>query len=311
MLKKRVAALDVEVKSDYITAAKKSVLDYILLDEDERLRLNISVRPSPWEPRVVRAPVPWHQNFLQAKQFCRHNLFSLNTVMVKLNDLWWRRYNNLRFVVPNRLRGVDGGPVSPQDLEDRVFTQCEEARTVLLKRWLPEVAMVFVKQRKAWASLVPRLELIWDLKKSRNLDTFRKKGESLRQVEKFFLCVRAMMSMHLRSMCIKTLEDFITYMRTYMVSFNFSFMDYNFISGCCAGFSWPLLFFCCCVYFIRISNFMFSSKYNYNLPLIKVKLQINGSTWKFKSINVFSGGSSLRQLTLPPISSPPKKPYVT
>ena len=53
-----------------------------------------------------------------------------------------------------------------------MFTQCEEARTVLLKRWLPEVkictfssfidmyyykvAMVFVKQRRAWASLVPR-----------------------------------------------------------------------------------------------------------------------------------------------------------
>ena len=25
--------------------------------------------------------------------------------------------------MPSRLRGVDGGPVSPQDLEDRVFTQ--------------------------------------------------------------------------------------------------------------------------------------------------------------------------------------------
>ena len=48
--------------------------------------------------------------------------------------------------------------------------------------------------------------------------TFRKRGESLRQVEKFFLCVRAVMSMHVRSMCIKTLEDFIVYMRTYVVS---------------------------------------------------------------------------------------------
>ena len=46
--------------------------------------------------------------------------------------------------------------VSWQELEDRVFSQCEEARTVLLKRWLPEVAMVFVKQRAAWSSLVPR-----------------------------------------------------------------------------------------------------------------------------------------------------------
>ena len=83
-----------------------------------------------------------------------------------------------------------------------MFNQCEEARTVLLKRWLPEVAMVFVKQRKAWASLVPR-----------------KRGESLRQVEKFFLCVQAMMSIHLRSMCIKILEDFIDYMRTYNVTY--------------------------------------------------------------------------------------------
>ena len=65
MLKKRVAALDAEVKSDYVTAAKRSVLDYLLLDAEERQRLGISVRPGPWEPSVVRAPVPWHQNFLQ------------------------------------------------------------------------------------------------------------------------------------------------------------------------------------------------------------------------------------------------------
>ena len=58
MLKKRVAALDAEVKSDYVTAAKRSVLDYLLLDKEERERLGISVRPGPWEPRVVRAPVP-------------------------------------------------------------------------------------------------------------------------------------------------------------------------------------------------------------------------------------------------------------
>ena len=28
--------------------------------------------------------------------------------------------------MPSRLRGVDGGPVSPQDLEDRVFTQVSQ-----------------------------------------------------------------------------------------------------------------------------------------------------------------------------------------
>ena len=35
MLKKRVAALDGEVRADYVTAAKQSVLDYILLEVRE------------------------------------------------------------------------------------------------------------------------------------------------------------------------------------------------------------------------------------------------------------------------------------
>ena len=72
MLKKRVNALDVEVKNDYVLAAKKSVMDYILLDPEERERLGISVRPESWKSRIVRAPVPWHQNFLQV---CFSKLF--------------------------------------------------------------------------------------------------------------------------------------------------------------------------------------------------------------------------------------------
>ena len=43
MLKKKVASLDEEVKSDYIDASKKAVLDYILLDSEEKKRLEISV----------------------------------------------------------------------------------------------------------------------------------------------------------------------------------------------------------------------------------------------------------------------------
>jgi hypothetical protein len=36
---------------------------------------------------------------MQANQFCRHNLFTLNSVMVKLNDLWLRRYDSLRYLL--------------------------------------------------------------------------------------------------------------------------------------------------------------------------------------------------------------------
>ena len=43
MLKKKVASLDEEVKSDYVEASKKAVMDYILLDPEEKMRLDISV----------------------------------------------------------------------------------------------------------------------------------------------------------------------------------------------------------------------------------------------------------------------------
>ena len=43
MLKKKVASLDEEVKDDYVEASKKAVLDYLLLDAEEKKRLDISV----------------------------------------------------------------------------------------------------------------------------------------------------------------------------------------------------------------------------------------------------------------------------
>ena len=57
-------------------------------------------------------------------------------------------------------------------------------------------------------------------------------------MEKFFLCVRAIMSMHVRSMCIKTLEDFIAYMRTYVVSGHY--YSVIFPSSCLPRYSWKM-----------------------------------------------------------------------
>ncbi|XP_023329300.1 dynein heavy chain 3, axonemal [Eurytemora carolleeae] len=162
MMKSKISVLHLEVEEQHSEASRKAILDYLLLDPQEQRRLEIQNVAQSWTPLVVRAPVPWHQTYLQANQFCRHNLFTLNTVLEKINNLWWRRYNNLRFVSPARLRTVDGGPVSPRDFENRVFSQCEEARNLLIKRWLPEVGMILVKERQAWADLVPKYNSIWN-----------------------------------------------------------------------------------------------------------------------------------------------------
>ena len=66
-------------------------------------------------------------------------------------------------------------------VQNTLIPQCETARNVLMKRWIPEVAMAFITLRDHWKGLVPR-----------------NKRESLSQVKRFFRCVRAVMSIHLR-----------------------------------------------------------------------------------------------------------------
>ena len=76
-----------------------------------------------------------------------------------------------------------GDPLFPQDTKERVYEQCRTARNILLKvynnvkiryhqqlgfikvfliqiyllmkRWMPEVAMAFVTLRESWRALVP------------------------------------------------------------------------------------------------------------------------------------------------------------
>ena len=55
MLKKRVAALDGEVRADYVTAAKQSVLDYILLEVRSWWWLELQMKGS----FTITEKVPW------------------------------------------------------------------------------------------------------------------------------------------------------------------------------------------------------------------------------------------------------------
>ena len=63
---------------------------------------------------------------------------------------------------------------------------------------MEELLVLFVTIVDAWRTLVPT-----------------KRSESLGQVRRFFNCVRAIMSINLRSMAIASIEDFVSYMKTY------------------------------------------------------------------------------------------------
>ena len=73
-------------------AEKKSIIDYLLLDPAERLRTNIMHVPSAYKSSVIRAPVPWKQSKVVAQQYCRHNLFITNPIIVRIRVTWEKRY---------------------------------------------------------------------------------------------------------------------------------------------------------------------------------------------------------------------------
>lgn len=64
------------------------LVDYILMDPAERERLLIGSTPRPFPLRVIRAPVPWHSSYKEAKSWNESNLFIVNPLMHTLHQLW-------------------------------------------------------------------------------------------------------------------------------------------------------------------------------------------------------------------------------
>jgi dynein heavy chain len=80
--------METEVISNYNQSIRKVILDYVLLDPEERKRLNIQTYPIDYPPIIIRAPVPWHCTFVISSQMLDHKLFILNPVFLCLRDLW-------------------------------------------------------------------------------------------------------------------------------------------------------------------------------------------------------------------------------
>ncbi len=132
MLKRKIAQIHEEVHEDYRVAEKRSIVDYVLMDPSERVRVNVPKVPRMFKPSIIRAPVPWRQSFLVSKQFCRHNLFITNPIVQRIRSTWEKRYTDLRFVTPAHLRTRNDNPLSPEEMRTKVLEQCENAKSILM-----------------------------------------------------------------------------------------------------------------------------------------------------------------------------------
>ena len=103
-----------------------------MLDPGERLRTNVMYVPSPYKSSVIRAPVPWKQSRVVAQQYCRHNLFITNPIIVRIRITWEKRYRRERFVNTRKLRGKYDNPLSPEEMKAKIEEQCSNAKDLLM-----------------------------------------------------------------------------------------------------------------------------------------------------------------------------------
>ncbi|XP_056119629.1 dynein axonemal heavy chain 3 [Rhinichthys klamathensis goyatoka] len=192
-----------EVQRDYEFSLRKSIVDYILLDPAERERLSISAVPRPFTSRVIRAPVPWSVNFLEAYSWQTENLYTVNPMLLHIQDLWMSSFSSLRFVRLDDLLSADL-PLLPAEFEELVRRQCQNTRDELLNTWLPSCASLFVTFKDLWLPLVPKKASIAPVK-----------------AQKLFFSVAALMSLQLRSLVVASLQDLLQFFQLHQDGNNF------------------------------------------------------------------------------------------
>ncbi|KNE55583.1 hypothetical protein AMAG_01474 [Allomyces macrogynus ATCC 38327] len=148
---KAVADLLAEVRASYNLAFKKSIVDYILLDADERKRLMIPRVPYPYQPKIARAPFPWHDSVHVTKQFVEANLFITNPVMRQLLVIFQKYRDLVMFDM-----GVFSEatlPITLDEFRNVLRGQCQAFRARILSEWMADIVDMFLETKDQWYSI--------------------------------------------------------------------------------------------------------------------------------------------------------------
>ncbi|VDN09030.1 unnamed protein product [Dibothriocephalus latus] len=81
-----------EIGQGYEMAVRRAIVEYILMDPDERRRLFIGWLLVPHPIYVIRPPVPWHESAVSSAKFCANNLYVPSAMSLALNILWHTKW---------------------------------------------------------------------------------------------------------------------------------------------------------------------------------------------------------------------------
>ncbi|CAF3510924.1 unnamed protein product [Rotaria socialis] len=196
-LKKLHDELKTEIHNDYDLALRKAIVDYILLDPNERQRVKIQHIPKRFNLRTIRAPIAWHDTMDETKRDLLSTLHMNNPIMTFLQTLWDESYAHQRFVGFQDLAQASL-PMIPHDFEKFIEQRVNQMRQTLISQWLNSCSRIVAENRQHWENMVPMED-----------------DASTDLVESFFNTVAARMAAHIRQLVNASLEDFARFFEEY------------------------------------------------------------------------------------------------
>ena len=177
-----------EINKDYFDSVRKSILDYILKDENEMKRLGIQQvinKPITWGDDFYKGIEPneeWKHNVMMARMLMSENLCICSQATLELMRIWREKdyYNTMLVDLPK----PEDNPVPLSDFVSKQQNQIDKVRALLNQDW----------QRSAVDILREELE---------NLDKD--------QTTTFFDSVAALMSNQVRELTTKSIQEYIDF----------------------------------------------------------------------------------------------------
>jgi len=120
-----------EIHNNYDIAIRKSIVDYILLDPNERQRVKIQNIPKTFRLNTIRAPIAWHDTMDQTKKDLLLTLHGNNPIMASLQILWDETYAQQRLVSFQDLVHASL-PMIPHDFEKFIEQRVNQMRQTLI-----------------------------------------------------------------------------------------------------------------------------------------------------------------------------------
>ncbi|XP_078701931.1 dynein axonemal heavy chain 7-like isoform X3 [Branchiostoma floridae x Branchiostoma belcheri] len=174
-----------EMREDYLLSVKKAIVDFVLRDPREK---DDDKKEEVLEHRAELdvVPKPWNRSYLSALAAMQQDLNITNPTMLAVLDLWHVSFGNLRLVdIEEFHRRPDSMELSV--FQNLVMKHIESAKEKLLKKWFPEVQNIYYQGNKR--KQVPN-------------------NHNGRKLEMFFNCAATLMTSHLQSLALASIQDY-------------------------------------------------------------------------------------------------------